>query len=162
VSLAVEQWTMRLWSLHPRYLDTRGLVALWREALLAQAVLAGSTRGYTKHPQLVRFRQCADPLAAIGYYLKIVHAEATARGFRFAAEKIGKLPDDDNLEPIVVARGQLEYEWAHLQVKLRLRAPQWLDRFSGVTLPEPHALFRLAPGPVAPWEGSRGANAGLQ
>ncbi|HEU5178767.1 MAG TPA: pyrimidine dimer DNA glycosylase/endonuclease V, partial [Burkholderiales bacterium] len=32
---------MRLWSLHPKYLDARGLVALWREALLAQAVLRG-------------------------------------------------------------------------------------------------------------------------
>jgi len=31
---------MRLWSLHPRYLDAKGLVALWREGLLAQKVLA--------------------------------------------------------------------------------------------------------------------------
>jgi hypothetical protein len=37
------------------YLDGRGLVALWREALLAQAVLRGRTRGY-RHPQLARFR----------------------------------------------------------------------------------------------------------
>jgi hypothetical protein len=32
---------MRLWSLHPEYLDANGLVALWREALLAQAFLQG-------------------------------------------------------------------------------------------------------------------------
>jgi hypothetical protein len=43
---------MRLWSLHPQYLDPQGLVALWREALLAQAVLRGKTRGYKHHPQL--------------------------------------------------------------------------------------------------------------
>lgn len=43
---------MRLWSLHPQYLDAKGLVALWREGLLAQAVLAGQTRGYKRHPQL--------------------------------------------------------------------------------------------------------------
>ena len=36
---------MRLWSLHPRYLDAKGLVALWREGLLAQAVLKGQTKG---------------------------------------------------------------------------------------------------------------------
>ncbi|MDI6747818.1 MAG: pyrimidine dimer DNA glycosylase/endonuclease V [Rhodocyclaceae bacterium] len=41
---------MRLWTLHPRYLDARGLVALWREARLAQAVLGGKTRGYTHTP----------------------------------------------------------------------------------------------------------------
>ncbi len=34
---------MRLWTLHPKYLDPRGLVALWREALFAQAVLRGWT-----------------------------------------------------------------------------------------------------------------------
>ena len=52
---------MRLWTLHPRYLDARGLVALWREALLAQKVLRGKTRGYRAHPQLQRFREQADP-----------------------------------------------------------------------------------------------------
>lgn len=31
--------------MHPRYLDAKGLVALWREALLVQAVLRGETRG---------------------------------------------------------------------------------------------------------------------
>ena len=37
---------MRLWSIHPKYLGTKGLVALWREALLAQKVLQGNTKGY--------------------------------------------------------------------------------------------------------------------
>ena len=46
---------MRLWSVHPRYLDTAGLTACWREALLAQKVLTGATRGYRRHPQLERF-----------------------------------------------------------------------------------------------------------
>lgn len=32
---------MRLWSLHPSYLDAVGLVALWREGLLARKVLQG-------------------------------------------------------------------------------------------------------------------------
>jgi hypothetical protein len=30
---------MRIWSLHPKYLDSKGLVALWRESLLAKNVL---------------------------------------------------------------------------------------------------------------------------
>lgn len=69
---------MRLWSLHPKYLDARGLVALWREALLAQAVLRGETRGYRRHPQLERFRNHAAPLAAMSLYLRAIHAEAAA------------------------------------------------------------------------------------
>src|SRR5665213_874155 len=56
---------MRLWTLHPRYLDAQGLVAAWREALLAQKVLEGATRGYTRHPQLIRFQSHPKPLEAI-------------------------------------------------------------------------------------------------
>ena len=40
----------------------QGLVALWREALLARAVLRGKTRGYRHHPQLHRFRASATPV----------------------------------------------------------------------------------------------------
>lgn len=47
---------MRIWSLHPKYLDTKGLVALWRETLLAQHVLSGKTKRYKNHPQLARFK----------------------------------------------------------------------------------------------------------
>ncbi|MFN3505685.1 MAG: pyrimidine dimer DNA glycosylase/endonuclease V, partial [Caldimicrobium sp.] len=60
---------MRLWSIHPMYLDARGLVALWREALLARKVLIGETSGYRNHPQLVRFKRSASPLDAINRYL---------------------------------------------------------------------------------------------
>ncbi|HNX99076.1 MAG TPA: pyrimidine dimer DNA glycosylase/endonuclease V, partial [Candidatus Aminicenantes bacterium] len=73
---------MRLWSIHPRYLDGRGLVALWREALLARKVLTGRTRGYRHHPQLARFRATADPLGTIDRYLAGVLAEADRRGYR--------------------------------------------------------------------------------
>ena len=80
---------MRLWSLHPRYLDPQGLVALWREALLARAVLRGKTRGYRNHPQLARFRAHRSPRAAISAYLGAVHDEAVQRGYSFDARKIG-------------------------------------------------------------------------
>jgi hypothetical protein len=66
---------MRLWTLHPRYLDAQGLVALWREALLARAVLRGETRGYRHHPQLLRFQAHAQPRTAISVFLAGVHAE---------------------------------------------------------------------------------------
>ena len=140
---------MRLWTLHPRYLDSRGLVALWREALLAQAVLGGKTRGYTYHPQLARFRDSSSPLKSIDSYLHAVHAEATFRGYRFDASKIGPF---DNVPTIDVNRGQLEYEWEHLITKLHVRDPAWLKQFASLPLPEPHPLFRIVPGDIAGWE----------
>ncbi len=140
---------MRLWTLHPCYLDSRGLVALWREALLAQAVLGGQTRGYTRHPQLVRFRESPSPLASIASYLHSVQTEATLRGYRFDATKI---ISDREAVPILVTCGQIEYEWGHLLAKLRVRDPSWLENFSSLTLPQPHPLFQLVPGPVAGWE----------
>ena len=79
---------MRLWTFHPRHLDAAGLVALWREGLLAQAVLLGRTRGYTRHPQLQRFRAAADPVACIAGYLRVVADEAKSRGYAFNAARI--------------------------------------------------------------------------
>jgi hypothetical protein len=109
---------MRLWSLHPRYLDARGLVALWREALLAQKVLHGDTRGYRKHPQLTRFKQQPDPQAAIAAYLREVQREAERRGYHFDA---GKIAPHAPAKIIPVTAGQLAYELTHLTAKLRLR-----------------------------------------
>jgi hypothetical protein len=141
---------MRLWSLHPHYLDQRGLVALWREGLLAQAVLAGKTRGYKHHPQLARFRESQTPTRCIAAYLQLVHAEATRRGYRFDANKIGRI--ENEVEPISVTRGQLKYEWAHLKKKLNKRAPAWLAQFKDLTDPKAHPLFRVATGGIAEWE----------
>lgn len=141
---------MRLWTLHPEYLDPRGLVALWREALLAQAVLGGLTSGYTRHPQLIRFRHSPSPLEAIASYLQAVHAEATRRGYCFDGAKIAAI---GCAEPIVVTRGQVDYEWAHLKEKLRVRAPSWLAGLGPSSHPpKTHPLFHIVPGPVAEWE----------
>jgi hypothetical protein len=140
---------MRLWSLHPQYLDSRGLVALWREALLAQAVLSNRTNGYKHHPQLTRFRESPAPRKYISAYLRLVHDEATRRGYRFDRRKIGRGGDG---EPLLVTKGQLAYEWKHLKIKLRNRAPSWLTRFRTLSRPLPHPLFRVVAGGVAEWE----------
>ena len=140
---------MRLWTLHPRYLDGPGLVALWREALLARAVLRGKTRGYRHHPQLLRFRAAPNPSQAVNTYLAAVYAEAQVRGYRFDARKLGRQPLSG---PLPQSRGQLSYEWAHLRRKLRHRNPAWLRKLGAIRRPSPHPLFRIVPGPMAPWE----------
>lgn len=140
---------MRLWSLHPRYLDRAGLTAVWREGLLAQAVLARSGGGYSRHPQLCRFRAAADPASAIGAFLLVIAIEATARGYRFDRRKI---PAHIGQPGIDVTTGQLDYEWRHLRAKLRARSPEVFDRWREVAVPDPHPLFLVAPGPIADWE----------
>lgn len=138
---------MRLWSLHPRYLDSRGLVALWREGLLAQAVLQGRTRGYTRHPQLQRFRATADPVAAIGAYLVAVCDEAARRGYAFDCARIAVARGRRRMQ---VTRGQLAFEREHLRDKLRLRSPGQVSALRG--FPVPHPLFAVVNGGVAQWE----------
>lgn len=140
---------MRLWSLHPKYLDARGLVAVWREGLLAQAVLRGRTKGYVYHPQLLRFREQPYPLGAIAEYLRFVYEEATSRGYRFAAGKIARSRAPGHL---TVTRGQMEFEWHHLIEKLRARDPKWHAQLASVKAPKPHPLFRVIRGTVAQWE----------
>ena len=140
---------MRLWSIHPRYLDPQGLVALWREALLAQAVLRGETRGYRHHPQLQRFQQHAAPIEAMTAYLRAVHAEADARGYAFDA---GKLGPQVKAAPIGVTAGQLDFEWRHLMAKLALRNPDVHAKWKAVERPQCHPLFRRRAGAIESWE----------
>jgi len=139
---------MRLWSLHPSLLDRAGLVALWREGLLAQKVLQGQTVGYRFHPQLQRFRESPEPVMAIAAYLCAVHEEAGARGYHFDGAKIALTRQ---LPRIAVTHGQVAFEREHLKEKLRSRAP---ERLADLLKPRVrlHPLFRLVPGGVAPWE----------
>jgi hypothetical protein len=143
---------MRLWLVHPKYLDARGLVALWREALLAQAVLRGRTNGYTHHPQLHRFRAQRSPVGAIAEYLRAVHAESVRRGYAFAARKIVPV---HSTGAIAVTRGQLTHEWNHLMAKLAHRDPERRGDIARVSRPQPHPSFRVVPGRVEPWERPR-------
>jgi len=140
---------MRLWSVHPRYLDARGLVALWREGLLARAVLRGQTRGYRHHPQLTRFRARRDPVAALDCYLSRVLDEARLRGYRLDASKI-RYRRCRHARAHVMA-GQLAHEWKHLLAKLAARDPsRWKTARRGRV--QPHACFRMVPGSIADWE----------
>ncbi len=144
---------MRLWSLHPKYLDPQGLVALWRETLLAQAVLRGETRGYRNHPQLDRFKSHRAPLAAISLYLKGIHAEAVARGYAFDQSKIKPARKGVVL---AVTAGQIGYEWAHLLAKLKKRNPALYRKWRSTEVPEAHPIFHVRTGDVEPWERATG------
>src|SRR5690625_6548434 len=148
---------MRLWSLHPSLLDRQGLVATWREALLAQAVLLGKTRRYTAHPQLERFRAHTHPEAAIGTYLSGLHAEALKRGYNFDATRIVSSPTVTEVGVIPVTFGQLGFELSHLRAKLFHRSPKFLAHHTnGCETTEDfiavHPLFTAVPGTIEPWE----------
>ncbi|MCE5311551.1 MAG: pyrimidine dimer DNA glycosylase/endonuclease V [Nitrospiraceae bacterium] len=140
---------MRLWTIHPKYLDRQGLTALWREALLARAVLLGETKGYRSHPQLERFRECSAPLIAINSYLSAICAEASERGYSFNKDKLCP-----HTEKVVIraTSGQLFYEWQHLLAKLKSRSPEQYEKCLTVTAPESHPLFKIVEGSVAKWE----------
>lgn len=142
---------MRLWSLHPSLLDAKGLVALWRETLLAQAVLLGNTKGYNNHPQLERFKAHPRPEAAIASYLLEIQREATRRGYAFDAARINPARTRRKIQ---VTTGQVAYEWEHLKRKLATRDPDWLaqrERGKGERLAI-HPLFEEVAGDVAGWE----------
>lgn len=139
---------MRLWSLHPSLLDSAGLVALWREGLLAQKVLLGQTKGYRFHPQLTRFRATKDPVVAISAYLWAVVDEAEGRGYNFDASKIAI---EKRRISIPVTRGQLEFELAHLRRKLRIRDRSRLGLLRAAEL-RAHPILRVVDGDREPWE----------
>jgi hypothetical protein len=140
---------MRLWTLHPKYLDQKGLTAVWREGLLAQKVLSGKTHGYRYHPQLIRFRKKGNPLSAVGAYLSAICDEAAERGYAFNRRKI---LDSGFVRPIPVTRGQLKFEWSHLLSKLKKRDRKKYRELRTVKQPLPHPLFKVTAGVVEDWE----------
>jgi len=141
---------MRIWSLHPKYLDTKGLVALWREGLLAQKVLKGKTKGYRNHPQLDRFKPHAAPRKAIAYYLLVVWEEANRRGYSFDRRKV-RTPTR-RISSIKITRGQLRFEWEHLRNKLHHRDPSKFKTMKKLQPVIAHPLFRVVPGGIEKWE----------
>jgi len=140
---------VRLWSLHPRYLDPQGLVALWRETLLAKAVLRGETKGYRHHPQLERFRAHPSPRSAINAYLVAIHDEAVRRGYDFDRSKIGPVR---RVAPMPVTGGQLAFEWRHLMKKLAARNRPLYRQWAGTRRADCHPLFRRVHGAIEIWE----------
>lgn len=143
---------MRIWSLPPEYLDTKGLVALWRETLLAQKVLEGSTSGYRNHPQLNRFKEKDKPLELIGSYLYQIWIEANKRGYNFDQTKIKKILPKGSKRKIKVTSGQLEYELKHLLKKLKTRDNKRYKELKKIKQIEAHQLFKIVPGDIEDWE----------
>ena len=140
---------MRIWSLHPKYLDAKGLVALWREALLARNVLENKTRGYKNHPQLNRFRSSQYPVDSINQYLKDVYTEAENRGYEFRKKKIGAIV---HYEKMPVTKGQILFETGHLLSKLKKRDQERFAYLSEIKDPDPHPLFFIIEGETESWE----------
>lgn len=140
---------MRIWSLHPKYLDAKGIVALWRETLLAKHVLLNKTKGYKNHPQLSRFKELKNPVEAINEYLDHVLKEAQERGYNFDASKISK---PCKKTKITVTNGQMEFEISHLLKKLKLRDPKLFSQLKEFKKFEPHPMFREVKGEIEEWE----------
>ena len=140
---------MRIWSLHPKYLDSKGLVALWRETLLAKHVLEGSTKGYRNHPQLVRFKLSETPLDAINFYLSEVYNEALSRKYKFDIDKINRKFRECR---ILVTSGQIDYEAMHLLQKLKTRDINRFNELNKLNTFDAHPLFVIVDGEIAPWE----------
>lgn len=140
---------MRLWSFHPKYLDAKGLVALWREALLAQKVLQGKTKGYRSHPQLERFKRSQAPARAIAFYLYGVWEESNRRRYHFDKKKILKQCIKTKIR---VTRGQIKYEFDRLCGKLKKRDLIRYNQIKSMVRIDAHPLFFVRGGSVEPWE----------
>jgi hypothetical protein len=143
---------MRLWSIHPKYLDVSGLLGLWRESLLAKKVLEGKTKGYKNHPQLDRFKNSFNYNLSINFYLKIIYQEANSRGYNFDIKKINMSLNFSNIKNIPVTTGQLLFEKDHLMNKLRDRNIMYYNIFNNINIPITHPVFHVIKGGIEYWE----------
>ena len=142
---------MRIWSINLGWLDSIGIVALWRESLLARSVLEGKTKGYTRHPQLDRFKSSQNSLAAIETYLYYVLEEAKKCGFDFDNGKIRNSLVDKSIK-IPVSQGQLDYELELLKFKLNRRSQEYYIKIININNGKPNQMFVSHPGKIEAWE----------
>ncbi len=140
---------MRLWSIHPKYLDNKGIIALWRESLLAKKSLEGKTKGYKNHPQLIRFKKSKNPIKTINTYLKTILEESIKRNYNFNSSKIN---DDFTNKKIPIKAGQLNYELEHLKEKLKKRNLKKYEEIKNMEIIKPHPLFYIIEGGIEDWE----------
>ena len=143
---------MRIWSIHPNYLDWMGLGAQWREGLLAQKVLHGKTKGWRNHPQLDRFNYHSKPIEAVGFYLKELHVESLKRGYKYNYSKI--IFPEAVVDLIDLSFGQLQYEFELLQGRLEVRSPEKYEENREIKELQSHTLFNVVPGLPEKWEKS--------
>jgi len=112
---------MRVWIVHPKYLDCKGLVALWRETLLARKVLKGKTKGWRNHPQLNKLKNHKNSVAAVNTYLLYVWKESEKRCYKFNKRKIEK---NFTKKKIKIPKKEVISDFEELKNKLKKRDPK--------------------------------------
>ncbi len=152
---------MRLWSIHPSLLDTKGFSALWRESILAQNAILNKM-GYSNHPQLIRFKNSSDVNNCMRLYMLSIFSESIDRGYAFDYNKtvLGdkNILERDTLPSIPVTIGQVLYEKKLFLAKLKYRKRpmrekkiiELEDKMNDHVLLNP--VFTLVPGRIESWE----------
>lgn len=140
---------MRLWSIHPKYLDKAWLLACWREWLLAKKVLEWNTKWYKNHPQLLRFKETQNSILAINSFLSQIYLESKNRWYKFQIEKI---EFNDFIWIIKVTEGQLRYEMSHLLKKLQLRDTVNFEKLKNTSIINSNPVFEVIPWEIETWE----------
>lgn len=140
---------MRLWSIHPKYLDRAWLLACWREWLLAKKVLEWNTKWYKNHPQLIRFKQLREPLVWINAFLSQIYLESVRRWYKFNSDKICLVSD---INIIKVTEWQVQFEVKHLSNKLLIRDYERYLILSKNNKIDINSIFELIPWDIELWE----------
>ncbi len=143
---------MRLWSLHPSYLDIQELFSTWKEGLLAFSVINNPETQLHNHPQLIRFKISGDPIGTLGFYLNEIFLEAKNRGFNFEGSKIESINTSISIS---VTLGQLDYEAMNLLNTLQERDKTKFSDLNSIFKQKDvktHPLFYIISGPVEKWE----------
>jgi len=133
-----------------RFIDSKGLVAVWREGLLAKKVLEGKTKGYTNHPQLNRFKKTKDPIKSINRFLSIIYFEASVRNYHFDESKIDITTNILSLIPVTAQQAQYEFEL--LKYKLQKRDVIKYSQIVKIDHIDLNPLFHIINGTIEDWE----------
>lgn len=143
---------MRIWSLHPKYLDKKELIDSWNDGLRTIGILTRNHQGSIFRPELSRFRSQSEPIIAVEKYLLSIANEAKRRGYMVDIRKLPSIPVVVS-HKIPVSSGQIEYEWRQLMHVLAGRSPGFLRRIEYSPSHDINPIFYKRPGhDIETWE----------
>lgn len=153
---------MRLWTIHPKYLDGKRLTSQWKEGIqmmhiwkeIGENPEPAKRLGYVSHPQV---RRLSNLLVAdsglisllLHQHLTAVHEESVQRSYSFNKKLIDDLaPDCKNAPKVYVTMGQVAYEFALMATKNN----EWSQKVAIDPYMLCNPIFQVVSGSIESWE----------
>lgn len=143
---------MRVWTIHPKYLNRKELSACWHDGLRALKVLSEPEKYQRFYEGLSVFRVQSEPVYALAKYLQAIGKEGVKRGLQMDLSLLPEVPKDFRLK-IPVSEERIASERKLLTKRLAGLGRWHLRKFQSMLPGRTNPLFFVQnDNHPSPWE----------